>query len=85
MDARTDATFGATVIHCTIDKDGLVIAPRIVSNTSDTMSASTALQAVVVARLPAMPPDVTEELAGKRLTLDITFDYLPPPQEAARR
>lgn len=85
IDSRSDLTYGATVIHLTIDKDGLVIAPRIVSNTSDPVSGATALQAVVVARLPPMPPDVIQELGAKKLTLDITFDYLPVPQEAAQR
>lgn len=84
-DSRPDLTYGATMIHCTIDKDGLVIAPRIVSNSSDPMSGATALQAVVVARLPPMPPEVVAELGGKRLPMDITFDLLPDSREATRR
>ena len=85
MDARTDATYGAAVIHCTIDKDGLVIAPRILTNTSDPTFAAMALQAVVVARLPPMPADVVEELGGRKLGLDITFDFTPGSSEAAQR
>lgn len=84
-ESRADMTYGAAVIHCTIDRDGLVIAPRIVSNTADPMYASVALQAVVVARLPAMPPDVVEELGGKRLPIDITFVSFPGSQGAAGR
>lgn len=84
VESRQDLTYGSTVIHCLIDKDGLVLSPRVASNTSDTLFASTALQAVVVARLPPMPSDVVTELEGGRLSLDITFDLLMP-QEAARR
>ncbi len=82
VERRRDRTFGAAIIHCTIDKDGLVISPRIVSNTADVLFGSIALQAVVVARLPPMPEDVAQELHGK-LGLDITFDLTPLPQEAA--
>ena len=70
------------MIHCTVDKDGLVIGPRIVSNTSDVLFGSIALQAVVVARLPPMPADV-DQGPRRQTALDITFDLTPMPQEAA--
>ncbi len=83
MDARNDAMYGSTLVHCTIDRDGLVIDPKVTTSTADPIFAATALQAVVVARLPAMPEDVVKELAGKRLPMDITFERTPMPQEAA--
>ena len=82
VERREDTTFGTAIIHCTINKDGLVLSPRIASNTADILFGSIALQAVVVARLPPMPADVAQELGGK-LALDITFDLTPMPQEAA--
>ena len=68
--------------HAPVDREGLVIGPRIASNTADPTYAATALQAVVVARLPPMPDEVVAELAGKRLPIDITFENTPMPQEA---
>ena len=82
IERRADVAYGTAIIHCTIDKDGLVLAPRIASNTADVLFGSIALQAVAVARLPPMPADVAEDLHGK-LGLDITFDLTPMPQEAA--
>ena len=84
IERRRDVTYGTAVVHCTIDKDGLVIGPRIASNTADVLFGSIALQAVVVARLPPMPADVVAELGGK-LPMDITFDLTPMPQEASTR
>lgn len=78
---REDSPFGTAVIHCTINKDGLALSPQIVSNTSDVIFGSIALQAVVVARLPPMPAEVATELDGK-LALDITFDFTPMPEES---
>ncbi len=83
MDARNDAMYGSTLIHCTIDRDGVVIDPKVATNKADPIFASTALQAVEAARLPAMPEDVVKELDGKRLPMDITFERTPLPQEAA--
>ncbi len=76
VESRADTTYGTTLIHCTINKDGLVLAPRIVRNTADPELGAIAVQAVAIARLPPMPPDVAAELGG-RLPLDITFDLVP--------
>lgn len=84
VESRPDAVYGTTVIRCSIDRDGLVIAPRIVKNTADPTFGAIALQAVGVARLPPMSPEVVEDLGGKRLSMDITFD-LVPPQDATGR
>ena len=84
VERRQDTTFGTAIIHCTIDKDGLALNPKITSNTADFLFGVIAEQAVSMARLPPMPPDVAQELNGK-LGLDITFDLTPLPQEAAAR
>ncbi len=82
IESRGDLTYGKAVVHCAIDQDGHVLDPHVLSNSSDPVFGSVALQAVVVARLPPMPDDVVKELDGK-LALDITFDLTPLPQEAA--
>jgi outer membrane biosynthesis protein TonB len=67
------ASFGTVTIHFSLDRRGKVIAPYVVSNSGNDALASISLQAVMDAKIPAMPPEVAAAIERPDLPLDFDF------------
>jgi outer membrane biosynthesis protein TonB len=67
------ASFGTVKIHFSLDRRGKVLEPHVVSNSGNEALASISLQAIMDARIPPVPPEVTAESNSPDLPLDFDF------------
>ncbi len=82
MEQQTRAPYGTVIVHLAIDRQGKVINPRITSGPPGKLLRRLAMDAAANTPQKAMPRAVIKELEGKRLAMDVTFDYLPAPGPA---
>jgi outer membrane biosynthesis protein TonB len=67
------ASFGTVKIHFFLDRRGKVIEPQVVSNSGNAALASISMQAILDARIPPVPPEVTAGSNSPDLPLDFDF------------
>ena len=73
--ARSDiVSLGMVTIHIEVNRSGRVLAPRVLSNSSNEALAAVSLQAVADAPIPPMPSDTISDLKGTELSFDLTFE-----------
>ena len=73
--ARGDIiSLGMVRIHINVDRTGRVLAPRVLSNSSNEALATVSLQAVADAPIPPMPQETISDLKGSELSMDLTFN-----------
>lgn len=78
LDHWTKLPYGTAVVHVAIDRRGNANSPRVIFGDPEGALGESGLHAVLRTRLPAMPNEAIQELGGKKLGLDLTFDLLRP-------
>ena len=73
---HVDVPYGKVVVHLSVDRDGKANNPRVVSGEAGGVLSQISLDAVSNAQLPAMSAEAIQELNGKRVPMDVTFELL---------
>jgi serine/threonine protein kinase len=76
--SRLDMFAAGTIeISFSIDRNGKIRRPRVVSNSSNESFEIVTLEAVFAADVPATPPDVLKEIGERQIEMDFRFTIEP--------
>ncbi len=69
-------TYGTVSVVFTIDRNGKVRRPRVLSNTSNESFEIVTLESILAAEIPPIPPDILPALDGGLIEIDYTFSII---------
>ncbi len=69
-------SYGTVTVLFTIDKNGKVRNPRVLSNTSNESFEIVTVESILAAEIPPIPPDVLPVLDGGRIEIDFSFSII---------
>lgn len=69
-------SYGTVTVLFTIDKNGKVRKPRVLSNTSNESFEIVTVESILAAEIPPIPPDVLPVLEGGRIEIDFSFSII---------
>lgn len=69
-------SYGTLTVIFTIDKDGRVRSPRVLSNSSNESFEIVTLESILAAEIPPIPPEVLPTLEGGRIEVDYSFSII---------
>lgn len=69
-------TYGTVSVVFTIDRNGKVRRPRVLSNTSNESFEIVTLESILAAEIPPIPPDILPTLDGGQIEIDYTFSII---------
>jgi outer membrane biosynthesis protein TonB len=69
-------TYGTVSVVFTIEHNGKVRRPRVLSNTSNESFEIVTLESILAAEIPPIPPDILPTLDGGQIEIDYTFSII---------
>ncbi len=69
-------SYGTVTVLFTIEKNGKVRNPRVLSNTSNESFEIVTVESILAAEIPPIPPDVLPVLEGGRIEIDFSFSII---------